>query len=127
MPRKVVGTYTKSVAFRAASAGVAKIRTGLWEVRALVDIERLALVAPAATVTLAGTAATAASVLESITVTPPAGARAFRTTVPLEGLPPVTLVESRATETRGECWNRPGWIQESPPFVLLKTPTIVPR
>src|SRR2546428_10447125 len=58
---------------------------------ALVVTLKLALVPPAGTVTLAGTTA-AGSLLESVTCAPPAGAGAFSVTVPVEGLPPVTLV-----------------------------------
>jgi hypothetical protein len=58
---------------------------------------KLALVPPAGTVTLAGTTA-AGSLLESVTCAPPAGAGAFSVTVPVEGLPPVTLVGLRASD-----------------------------
>ena len=58
---------------------------------------KLALVAPAATVTLAGTVA-AGLLLESGTCAPPAGAGPFSVTVPAEGLPPVTLAGLRASE-----------------------------
>ena len=59
-------------------------------VTALVAMLNVALVAPAATVTLAGTEA-AALLLESVTCAPPAGAGPFSVTVPELGLPPVTL------------------------------------
>lgn len=65
---------------------------------------KLAVVAPAATVTvpLPGTAATAALLLERETTAPPAGAGPFRFTVPLEEVPPVTLVGFTASdETKG--------------------------
>ena len=52
---------------------------------------KVVLVAPAATVTLAGTVAVAA-LLESVTTAPPAGAAALKVAVPVEKLPPVTLV-----------------------------------
>ena len=58
---------------------------------ALVLRLKLALVPPGETVTLAGTTA-AGLLLESVTCAPPAGAGAFSVTVPVEGLPPVTLV-----------------------------------
>ena len=58
---------------------------------------KLALVPPAGTVTLEGTVA-AGSLLESVTCAPPAGAGPFSVTVPVEGLPPVTLAALRASE-----------------------------
>ena len=61
------------------------------------DTAKSALVAPAATVALAGTAATLLSV-PSATTAPPAGAGALRVTVPVEGLPPNTLVGFTLTE-----------------------------
>lgn len=55
-----------------------------------VEIEKFALLAPAATVTLDGTLA-AAELDDSVTTAPAAGAGALRVTVPVEDLPPVTL------------------------------------
>jgi hypothetical protein len=53
---------------------------------------KVALVAPAATVTLAGTVAAAVLLPESVTTAPPEGAAPVSVTVPCEELPPVTLV-----------------------------------
>lgn len=54
---------------------------------------KVALVAPAGIVTLEGTPATPALLLESVTCTPPAGAGALKVTVPAEDSnPPTTLV-----------------------------------
>ena len=64
-------------------------------VTGLVDTAKSALVAPAATVTLAGTTAVGEY---SATTAPPAGAAALRVTVPVEGLPPNTLVGFTLTE-----------------------------
>ena len=57
----------------------------------LVFAVKPALVAPAATVTLAGTVATAVLLLDSATIAPPDGAALVRITVPCEVPPPVTL------------------------------------
>ena len=51
----------------------------------------VAVVAPAATVTLAGTVA-APLLLDSATMDPPVGATPFKVTVPVEGFPLTTLV-----------------------------------
>jgi hypothetical protein len=67
---------------------------------AVVLILKLAVVAPAATLTFAGTVAAALS-LERAAIRPPAGAAPVRVTVPVEELPPITeagltLMEERA-------------------------------
>lgn len=51
----------------------------------------VAVVCPAATVTLPGTVATAVLPLVSVTTAPLAGATAPRVTVPVEGTPPFTV------------------------------------
>ena len=65
--------------------------TGVEAVTELVFTENVALVAPAATVTLDGTVAELL-LLERFTVAPPLGAAPLRVTVPVEGDPPVTLL-----------------------------------
>jgi hypothetical protein len=68
---------------------------------ALVVMLNVALVAPDATVTLAGTDA-APLLLESVTCAPPAGAGPSSMTVPVTGVPPVTLELPRlSAATRG--------------------------
>ena len=71
------------------------------EATALVLTANVALVAPAATVTLAGTLAAVVLLLESATCAPPDGAGPLSVTVPVDEFPPVTLVgfsESNASE-----------------------------
>ncbi len=71
---------------------LAEIAAVLEEVRTAVVIGYVAVVAPAATVTLAGTWATAGRLLDSVTTNPPAGAGPFSVTVPVDGFPPCTLL-----------------------------------
>jgi hypothetical protein len=59
------------------------------DVTAIVVTVKFAAVLPAATVTLAGTVAEGL-LLNNTTVMPPAGAAAFRVTVPVEETPPIT-------------------------------------
>jgi len=65
---------------------------------ALVFTVKVALVAPARTVTLAGTVAAVVLLLESVTWAPPAGAGPFSETVPVEEVPPVTLAGLRVND-----------------------------
>ena len=53
---------------------------------------KVPLVAPAATVTLAGTVAALGMLLDSVTTAPPGGAAASGSRFPVEALPPTTLV-----------------------------------
>ena len=64
----------------------------------LVVTEKVAVVAPAATVTLAGICAAVVLLLVSVTVAPPAGAAPLNVTVPVEELPPVTVVGLTASD-----------------------------
>src|SRR5262249_29953534 len=61
---------------------------------------KVVLVAPASTVTLAGTVARLVLLLERVTTAPPAGAGALRVTVPCEEFPPTTLVGFSVREER---------------------------
>ena len=66
---------------------------------ALVVTVKVAVVAPAATVTLAGTCAAAVLPLDSVTTAPLVRAGPLKVTVPVDELPPVTEDELRVTET----------------------------
>jgi hypothetical protein len=56
---------------------------------ALVETVKVAVMAPAGTVTLAGTLATAELLLESETTAPPGGAARPSVTLPVAGFPPI--------------------------------------
>ena len=71
--------------------------TGVEMVTALVLTVKVALLAPARTVTLEGTLA-ATLLLESITCAPPVGAGPLSVTVPVDCTPPVTLVGFSVSE-----------------------------
>ena len=75
----------------------AEMVTGVDAVTALVLTVNVALLAPAATVTLVGTLAAPLS-LESITCAPPVGAGALSVAVPVDVAPPVTLEGFTASE-----------------------------
>jgi hypothetical protein len=67
---------------------------------ALVLTVKLALVAPAATITLDGTLAAVVLLLDSATCAPPEEAGPLKVTVPVEEFPPVTLVGFSESEER---------------------------
>ena len=67
------------------------------DVTALVEVLKVAVVLPAATVTEAGTVA-AALLLESDTDTPPEGAAPLKVTVPVADVPLATLEGLTATD-----------------------------
>ena len=63
-----------------------------------VEAVKVADVAPAATVTLTGTVAAELLLLVSVTTAPPVGAADPRATVPVDPVPPVTLVGLTETD-----------------------------
>ena len=75
--------------------------TAVDAVTTLVLTVKVALVAPAATVTLEDTLAAAVLLLESATCAPPAGAAPLNVTVPVENCgPPITLVGFSVSDER---------------------------
>lgn len=93
------GGFTVSVALRVLPANEPEMLAEVTAVTELVDTVKVALVAPAATVRLAGTLA-AAALLDSDTTAPPGGAALVRVTVPCDALPPVTLAGLSARALR---------------------------
>ena len=83
---------TVSAADRVTPPDVAEIVTVCVDVTAVVDTVNPTVVAPAGTVTLAGTAAASALLLDRVTTTPPAGVEALSVTVPEADEPALTLV-----------------------------------
>ena len=94
-----VGAVTVKVADRLVPR-VPDMVTEVLLATGLVVTVNVAEVAFAATVTLAGTLATAAFLLDKVTTDPPAGAGPSRVTVPLEEVPPITEVGLKLTEFR---------------------------
>jgi len=91
---------TVSEADVVAPLKVAEMATVADAATALVLTVKVALMAPAATVTLDGTRATVVLLLESVTCAPPVGAGPLSVTVPVEEFPPVTVVGFSESEER---------------------------
>src|SRR5213594_140251 len=72
--------------------------TRVEEPTGLVLTVKVAVMPPVGTVTLAGTVATLVLLLERATTAPPLGAGPLSVTVPVEELPPVTLVGLRLSD-----------------------------
>src|SRR2546427_513478 len=94
------GGATVSPAVRVAVPSDAMMVTGVDAVTELAVTVKLALLAPPGMVTLAATLATDVLLLERVTSAPPAGAAAAKVTVPVEELPPTTLVGLTVTALR---------------------------
>ena len=77
---------------------VAPIVTVVLPATGVVVTLNVALVAPAATVTLAGTCAAAVLLLDRATTAPPVGAGPLNVTVPVDEVPPSTDVGFKLTE-----------------------------
>src|SRR5262249_55088194 len=90
--------FTVSVAALFTPLLVALMVTRVDAVTALLVTVNTALLAPAGTVTLAGTVATAVLLLVSVTTAPPEGAALVNVTVPCDVLPPTTLVGLSAND-----------------------------
>jgi hypothetical protein len=93
-----VAAFTVSVAVR-ATPNVPVITTDVFAATGVVVTVKVAVLAPAATVTLAGTVA-AALLSDSVTTAPPVGALPFSVTVPVEFAPPVTVVGLTVSEVK---------------------------
>ena len=96
------GLRTLSTAVLPVPARVAVMVTGFcpppsWPVR--VVTVKVAVLAPAATVTVAGTRAFRVSLLVRVTAKPPAGAGPLNVTVPVDGFGAVTVVGFNASDT----------------------------
>ncbi len=91
------GGFTVRIVVRVVAPSVAEIVTEVAVVTADVVIVNVAVVAPAATVTDAGTFAAVLS-SEMATLIPPAGAAADRVTVPVEFTPPITVAGDLETD-----------------------------
>src|SRR5438876_6990601 len=87
------GVFTISVAERDVPLMFADSVTVVLALTAAVVTGKLALEAPAGTVTLAGTAAAAGLLLDKGTDNPPAGATFASVTMPCAVSPPMTVVE----------------------------------
>src|SRR2546430_16976565 len=96
----------------------------------LVLTVKVALVALPGTVTLAGTLATPGLLLDRLTTAPPLGAGPLSVTVPVEELPPVTLVGLRLSDESvgapAVTVKQPARVAPPPGPVTLTGPVVAP-
>src|SRR5436190_705272 len=95
------GGFTASVAAFAAPLKVAVMVTAVCAVTGSVVMAKVAVIAPAATVTDAETIAALTLLLVSVTTAPPAGAAVASVTVPVLPPPPTSVAGLSATEFSG--------------------------
>jgi hypothetical protein len=93
------GVWTVSVVVR-LTPRLPVIVALVFAVTGLLVTVKVAVVAPAGTVTVAGTVAAAVLLLERVTVAPPVGAGPVKVTVPVDDVPPITEVGLSVTELR---------------------------
>ena len=96
------GAVTERTVVVVTPSWVAEIVTFVDADTGFVETANVALVAPAGTVTLAGTVAAAVLLLACVTTTPPVGAVPLSVTVPLEDAPPVMVVGTTLTVDSSE-------------------------
>ncbi len=95
-----VAALTVKVAVLVVPLSTAEIVTEVLAGTGVVVIVNVAVVAPAATVTLAGNVAADVLLLDSVTRAPPEGAAPFKVTVPVEDAPPTGLLGLNETDER---------------------------
>jgi len=87
----------------------------------VVATENVRLELPAATVTLAGTVATAVLLLDSVTTAPPDGAGPLSVTVPWDEAPPVTVAGDSDSVASDGALVAPGVTVSTVPHVVFST------
>jgi hypothetical protein len=97
---ELAAAFTVRVAVRVMPPYAAEIVEEVLALTLLVETVKVALVAPAGTLTFEGTVAAFVLLLESVTDTPPEGAAESSVTVPIDGSPPVTVLGLRPSDDR---------------------------
>lgn len=115
-----VEAFTVSVALR-LTPSVPEIVVDVEDDTVCVVTVNVRLVAPADTVTLAGTVAAAVLLLESVTTAPPDGAALDSVTVPCDELPPVTLAGESDSDASVGVLVPPGVTVSTAPQVVFSS------